>query len=268
MKSMGMKHKFWIIFLFLLLSLSFAFSQKNKEDFSVFQDLVSVVSEIDTLIEVPPSLADIVSSYYVEKVVADNEPNDVLTYLTNIYSEHGYDEYGSWVVTSDYSIRNSTIKNGSSGYYKQSKFSSYNLPSDFKFPKYNISDIKMPINGSYTSFYGYRPKFGRFHKGVDISLKTGDTVRSVLPGVVVKIKCDPKGYGNYVVVSHDGDLETLYAHLTKELVVSGQRLKAGEALGIGGATGNATGPHLHFETRIKGEAIDPLVYLPKKGVRK
>lgn len=117
-----------------------------------------------------------------------------------------------------------------------------------------------PVPGRLTSGYGYRPSFGRMHRGVDLSLRVGDTVRAAFAGRVVLISNDPDGYGRYVKLKHDNGLETLYAHLSRPIVVSGQHISAGQPLGLGGATGNATGPHLHFETRINGNAVDPTNY--------
>lgn len=114
-----------------------------------------------------------------------------------------------------------------------------------------------PVPGALTSGYGYRPSFGRMHHGVDLALRTGDTVRAAYDGKVVLVSNDPKGYGRYVKLKHDGGMETLYAHFTHPLVRHGQSVRAGEPIGIGGATGNATGPHLHFETRVGGVAVDP-----------
>jgi murein DD-endopeptidase MepM/ murein hydrolase activator NlpD len=70
------------------------------------------------------------------------------------------------------------------------------------------------------------------------------------------------GYGNYVVVRHDNGYETLYAHLSEVWVVQGQWVAQGEAVGAAGATGWATGPHLHFEVNLNGAHLDPLGYLP------
>lgn len=130
-----------------------------------------------------------------------------------------------------------------------------------------------PTAGRLTSGFGYRPSFGRMHRGVDLSLNTGDTVRAAFPGTVVLVSIDPKGYGRYVKVKHDNGMETLYGHLQAPLVTHGQKLRAGQPLGLGGATGNATGPHLHFETRVNGVAVDPANYFdfnkggatPRKG---
>jgi hypothetical protein len=104
-----------------------------------------------------------------------------------------------------------------------------------------------------------------FHFGLDISLNTGDSVRSALDGVVRIVRKDPPGYGNFVVVTHMNGLETLYGHLDKPLVREGQHVKSGEAIGLGGNTGRSSGPHLHFEFRFMGEPIDPLRIISLKN---
>ena len=104
-------------------------------------------------------------------------------------------------------------------------------------------------------------KFGqrgyRFHYGTDLRLKIGDSVRAVFDGVVRIRKFNTGGYGNYVMIRHHNGLETLYGHLSKQVVKVGQVVKAGECIGLGGNTGRSSGPHLHFETRFKGNAFNP-----------
>ena len=119
-------------------------------------------------------------------------------------------------------------------------------------------NFELPVKGSLTSSYGYRRKFKRFHHGIDVALNVGDSVKCSLPGVVTGVGFEAGGYGRYVVVSHSGGVETLYAPLSKILVIPGQKIESGEILGLGGTSGNATGPHLHFETRYQGVAIDPI----------
>lgn len=111
--------------------------------------------------------------------------------------------------------------------------------------------------GNITSGYGYRKRFRRMHKGVDIAMAKGDTVRSALAGIVRRIGYEANGYGNYVVVEHENGMETRYAHLTMSLVGKGQYVEAGQPIALSGNTGNSTGPHLHFETRYMGSAVDP-----------
>lgn len=126
----------------------------------------------------------------------------------------------------------------------------------------NTKDIDVtgyvpPVRGQLTSNYGYRARFGRMHKGVDLNLHIGDTVRSAFDGRVRITKYEGKGYGYYVVVRHDNGLETVYGHLSRFLVKPNQYVKAGDPIALGGNTGRSTGPHLHFETRFMGVAINP-----------
>ena len=108
-----------------------------------------------------------------------------------------------------------------------------------------------------TSHYGYRPAFKRVHKGLDIKVLTGDTIVSAFDGKVRVARYDKGGYGYYIVVRHKNGLETIYGHLSKQLVKCNQEVKAGEPIGLGGNTGRSFGSHLHFETRVAGQPIDP-----------
>lgn len=121
----------------------------------------------------------------------------------------------------------------------------------------NVTGYVMPVPGKVTSGYGYRPKFGRTHKGVDLHLKANDTVVAAFEGKVRVVNYEGKGYGNYVIIRHPNGLETVYGHLNKQLVKENQNVKAGQPIGLGGSTGRSTGPHLHFETRFMGYAINP-----------
>ena len=106
-----------------------------------------------------------------------------------------------------------------------------------------------------TSKYG--PRRRRMHKGVDVKVYIGDTIRSAFDGKVRVVSYERRGYGKYVVIRHDNGLETIYGHLSKQLVGENQIVKAGEPIGLGGNTGRSTGSHLHFETRFLGQEIDP-----------
>lgn len=112
-----------------------------------------------------------------------------------------------------------------------------------------------PIKGQITSPFGWRKR--RMHKGVDIKLYTGDTVRAAFDGRVRICRFERRGYGNYYVIRHENGLETIYGHLSKHIVKPDQYVKAGQAIGLGGSTGRSTGPHLHFEMRYMGVALDP-----------
>ena len=123
----------------------------------------------------------------------------------------------------------------------------------------DVSNFAMPHPGYITSPYGYRRRFRRMHKGVDLKLNIGDTVRAAFDGRVriVKNQGRRKGYGLYVVIRHGNQLETVYGHLSKFLVEPNTDVKAGDPIALGGNTGRSTGPHLHFETRYMGYAINP-----------
>lgn len=121
----------------------------------------------------------------------------------------------------------------------------------------DVSKFAMPHPGYITSPYGYRKRFRRMHKGVDLKVNIGDTIRAAFDGRVRITNFERRGYGNYVVLRHTNDLETVYAHLSGFLVEEGQYVKVGDPIALGGNTGRSTGPHLHFETRYMGYAINP-----------
>lgn len=119
---------------------------------------------------------------------------------------------------------------------------------------HDSADFCFPVSNAKTSNYGWR--WQRGHHGVDIRLNTGDPVHCAFPGVV-RVAARMGGYGNCVVVRHPNGLETLYGHLSKINVHPNQPVAAGEVLGLGGSTGNSTGPHLHFECRFLYQPFDP-----------
>ena len=121
----------------------------------------------------------------------------------------------------------------------------------------DVSRFCMPHPGYVTSNYGYRKRYRRQHKGIDIKVYTGDTIRSAFDGRVRLTKYERRGYGYYVIVRHTNGLETVYGHLSKFLVEPDQYVKAGEPIALGGNTGRSTGSHLHLETRYMGYAINP-----------
>jgi murein DD-endopeptidase MepM/ murein hydrolase activator NlpD len=96
------------------------------------------------------------------------------------------------------------------------------------------------------------------HKGLDIRLAKGDTVRAAFSGVVRYAKYNRGGFGNLVILRHYNGLETYYAHNSKILVKVNQVVKSGDPITLGGSTGRSRGPHLHFEVRYKDVPLDPL----------
>ena len=116
------------------------------------------------------------------------------------------------------------------------------------------SEFCFPVRSRKTSNYGWR--WNRGHHGVDIGLHTGDPVMAAFSGTV-RVAGRMGGYGNCVLVRHANGLETLYGHLSKINVKPKQVVTAGEVIGLGGSTGNSTGPHLHFECRFMYQTFDP-----------
>ncbi len=122
----------------------------------------------------------------------------------------------------------------------------------------DLRGFAMPTTSrKVTSGFGYRPRFRRMHKGVDVKVQTGDTIYAAFDGKVRIVRYERRGYGKYIVLRHENGLETIYAHLSKYLCDVNEEVKAGQPIGLGGNTGRSFGSHLHFETRVMGEAINP-----------
>ncbi len=123
-----------------------------------------------------------------------------------------------------------------------------------------------PVRGRITSGFGYRihPLFKtrRFHAGIDIAAPAGTAVKAAASGEVLYAGW-LRGYGKVVIILHRGGMATVYAHLKDIVVREGQRVSQGEIIGSVGSTGWSTGPHLYFEVRIDGRAVNPLKYLPR-----
>ncbi|MEQ9365270.1 MAG: M23 family metallopeptidase [Leptospirales bacterium] len=108
---------------------------------------------------------------------------------------------------------------------------------------------------------GFGPRWGDEHKGLDLVAKTGTPIMASAAGVVVFAGYEPRGYGNLIVIEHDESTRTVYAHNRRNLVQKGQRVKQGQTIAFMGRTGLAFGTHLHFEYRVRGEALNPELYL-------
>ncbi len=195
----------------------------------LFISLVKLIGNADSIVAAPQT--DLQTD-----TVADELPLGALDFLSSVYEENTYYDSGSW--------------NKGNGHPETTPFTGY-------LPDYIASSFIAPITGKITSRFGQRPGSDHVHKGVDLSLHRGDTVRVALSGTVERIGYERGGYGHFVVVSHPDNVQTRYAHLQRPLVQRGAELQAGTPLAIGGTSGNSTGPHLHFEIRCQGHPVDP-----------
>ncbi|OHE65782.1 MAG: hypothetical protein A2Z99_12085 [Treponema sp. GWB1_62_6] len=127
--------------------------------------------------------------------------------------------------------------------------------------------FKYPVNGRLTSTYGWRndPFTGvrRFHAAIDLAGPMGTPIRAAMDGKVASAGYNSV-YGNFVILSHNGAYQTMYAHLDSYKVEKGRRVTQGQAIGELGTTGYSTGPHLHFAVYKNGRAIDPLRLLSRR----
>jgi murein DD-endopeptidase MepM/ murein hydrolase activator NlpD len=122
----------------------------------------------------------------------------------------------------------------------------------------SASGLTWPVSAPVTSPFGWR--WGRMHEGVDLGAPYGAPIAAAAAGTVIYAGW-LGGYGNLTVIDHGGGLATAYGHQSRIVVSVGQNVAQGETIGYVGSTGHSTGPHLHFEVRVDGAAVDPLGYL-------
>ena len=119
--------------------------------------------------------------------------------------------------------------------------------------------LSFPVAAAFGDRFG--PRGDRFHSGIDLLAAAGTAVRAAGAGTVTFAGWDSGGYGNLVVIDHANRVSSWYAHLSRIDVPSGAAVTTTTQVGLVGATGNATGPHLHFEVRLRGAVTDPLAAL-------
>lgn len=139
------------------------------------------------------------------------------------------------------------------------KEKTHDIRKDIWVKSYKKSDLIVPVQGIVTSEFGNRN--GMVHKGVDISTSIGEPVYAVLNGTVA-FAGTQRGYGNVIILEHKSYVMTIYAHNETNLVRLSEKVKQGQPIATIGETGTTSGPHLHFEYRVKGKAINPRDILP------
>lgn len=131
---------------------------------------------------------------------------------------------------------------------------------------------RWPAGGSLTSGYGWRRnpvgrRGYRFHSGLDIANRPGTPIHATGEGVVKQARWN-SGYGRQIVIDHGYGITTSYSHCQRLFVREGQRVRAGQRIASMGSTGRSTGPHLHYEVHLDGNAVDPMDYVPRPTKRK
>jgi murein DD-endopeptidase MepM/ murein hydrolase activator NlpD len=197
-------------------------------------------------------LSIILFSLSVSTVSAQQLPKNIFPKkdTINIYKELLRDH-------SDDLMENHPAEDIYNNIWTSEKLNPYKIPID-SLPdsvKIDCSNFFIPTRGYITSEFG--PRRYRYHYGIDLKVEIGDSIAAAFSGKIRIIDYEARGYGHYVVIRHDNGLETVYAHLSQVLVSLEQVVNGGDIIGLGGNTGRSTGPHLHFEIRYLGNAINP-----------
>ncbi len=196
--------------------------------------LVKLVDSLLDLAVVDEKEIELIS--YYNSILTSNEANLTIVKYCNIPATNYYDDFDE-----------STV---------------FQITPDCEFPDTQIIKIESDSLGIYhhpkvgpvNSKFGWRD--GKMHKGIDINLHKGDAIVAAFDGMV-RIAHAKGAFGNVIIIRHYNGLETVYAHLSKIKVKPGQIVLAGQLIGLGGNTGRSSGPHLHFEVRFKGQALNP-----------
>ena len=196
--------------------------------------LVNIVDSLLDLNEVDEKQIEAIA--YYNSILESKNPNTLMLKYGSLPATNFYDDFDEntvFQITAEENFADSTsliIENDSLGYFSTPKL------------------------GTVTSKFGWRD--GRMHKGIDIQLSRGEAISSAFDGMV-RYAQKKGSFGNVIIIRHYNGLETVYAHLSKIKVKLEQVVKSGAIIGLGGNTGRSSGPHLHFEMRFKGQALNP-----------
>lgn len=124
-----------------------------------------------------------------------------------------------------------------------------------------VAFLSNPTKGGYLSSYFGEVRAKSVHKGIDIAKNLGENVNASLDGKIISAGYNNGGYGNLIVIEHQNNMKTYYAHLNEIYVNVGDMVKKDDIIGAVGSTGNSTGPHLHFELRVDNKPVDPVKYI-------
>lgn len=254
-------------------------------------DTLSQIAEdngltIEDLVAINPLLEDADSTIRVgdELTITSPEPELSVVYKARIYEENSYEEPTVYVENDDwYTTRSEVLVQPSAGYRKAAAVVTYRNDSPVseeivkeevlyeavakvveRGTRIPLTYIRPISGGRVSSGFGQRksPTKGAStnHQGVDWAVPVGTAVMASCGGTVTKAGWG-SGYGYVVYIRHEDGRETRYGHLSKVLVKAGQKVSQGQKIALSGNTGRSTGPHLHFEMRINGTAVNPLKYV-------
>ena len=235
---------------------------------SFSQDLIARQAPIDKKLKTVDSLA------LQKQIRAEQSEYPALSLYPNWNNQYVH-AYGNAIIPETYTI-------DLTGFHMPTPSTKITSPFGPRWRRmHNGLDLKVNIGDTIVAAFDGKVRIVKYERrgygkyvvirhdnGLDLKVNIGDTIVAAFDGKVRIVKYERRGYGKYVVIRHDNGLETIYGHLSKQLVEENQLVKAGEVIGLGGNTGRSTGSHLHFETRFLGIAINPIYMFdfPKQDI--
>ena len=236
-------------------------SKTNISDIKTEEEISNEIYETsikeDNLLNIDIKVTEIVEEDIPQESITVEDNTMYLGEVKEETGENGKKLVFKEVVYSNGKVSNSTVL----------KEEIINMPKNTvihtgsKNPYYDgVSFLNRPTRGGFTTS-NYGPRWDSFHKGIDIAGNIGDDVMAAIDGVITYAQYNDGGYGNLIMINHHDEMVTYYAHLSAINVYVGQRVSKGDIIGSVGNTGFSTGPHLHFELRVKDEPVNPSEYL-------
>lgn len=236
--------------------------QPAPEDVSVPQP-----TEVQEAIEAPPTNAEVVEEFTQKEETHVVQRGESLTRIARQYQTSGEE-----IARLNQLKKNAHLKIGQKLIVRLTQepilqqieaLGDQPINGEVAAPKAQEENVNFiwPVAGRVSSGFGNR--HGRLHDGIDISAKSGTPIKAVAMGKVL-YSGRMSGYGNLLIIKHQDNFFSAYAHLAKRNVREGQKVKQGQLIGTVGRTGRASSPHLHFEIRHKTRSRDPLNYLPRQ----
>jgi murein DD-endopeptidase MepM/ murein hydrolase activator NlpD len=230
---------------------------------TVKDSLVSSLGSLSDLMsqqdDLTNQLADLITRIQAAEAAVGSQPADVLANLAHLLEQEEADIVAK---ANQEAWNQAAVGSGLAAL-------THELPKDQTLVGLAISwpifgaKVTQPFGPTSFALEPPRGGYAHFHTGVDLAAVMGTPVVATASGIVVAVGHSSIGYGNYVVVAHGGGVMSLYGHLLETDVSVGAKVMRGQRVGREGSTGWSTGPHLHFELRVEGQPVDPMLYLPE-----